>query len=97
MTKHTQEPWVDQCEGADYSVWHRGPQGAPHPDAEDPIAVHLSADDARRIVACVNACAGIPTEALEEVASRDGLEARLDALALCCSPKGGKLRGEGSP
>jgi hypothetical protein len=64
--KHTKEPWlIDQdgsstadgiknAEGKDV-LWGCGCCGSPN----------LSVDDARRIVACVNACEGVPTEQLE--------------------------------
>ena len=60
--KHTQEPWRANDAQADID----GPNG-------EPVAVCYcndeSGDDAkenaRRIVACVNACAGIPTDMLE--------------------------------
>lgn len=54
-------------------------------------------DTARRIVACVNACAGIPTEALEGATGADA--ARLLALEIAAGVAGervaAKLRGEG--
>lgn len=46
---------------------------------------YLIAEDeanARRIVACVNACEGIPTEALESGAVRELLEALADVLRI---------------
>lgn len=53
--KHTPEPWpafTDICQPA-----------TPHP--ESPAIAMLSWDDYIRARACVNACAGIPTEKLE--------------------------------
>lgn len=42
---------------------------------------HLSDDDARRIVACVNACSGIGTEDLENILMLgDTLLSRINAL-----------------
>lgn len=41
----------------------------------------LSSENARRIAACVNACEGIPTEALEEGVVRELVEA-LEALVV---------------
>lgn len=66
--KHTQEPWRANDAQADID----GPNG-------EPVAVCYcndeSGDDAkenaRRIVACVNACAGIDTELLEIIADND--------------------------
>lgn len=74
MTKHTPEPWRFIC--ANDETGHEpcimrcdaiGLVSAPqHPadEAEDEA-------NARRIVACVNACAGISTEALESGALRE--------------------------
>lgn len=53
------EPWF--IEDADYILDATGETVA---EAHAP-AGWLAKDRARRIVACVNACAGIPTEALE--------------------------------
>lgn len=51
-TKHTKEPW---CIGPDGGLWsERGP-----------LSTDSDPANARRIVACVNACAGISTEVLE--------------------------------
>lgn len=66
MGKHTQEPWKlyrnDQSVGdangfAVCDVWPRG---------DDGMASEEGKANARRIVACVNACEGIPTEDLEQ-------------------------------
>ena len=68
MTTHTQEPWKQH-------TWHDG-----YIDGEDgrTIAHAVTTHDAARIVACVNACAGIPTAALPESVqmSLSSLEAR---------------------
>ena len=54
-TEHTQEPW---SYGEDNDGWYVEKDGLQ-------IAHGLTEEDARRIVACVNACAGLPTEVLE--------------------------------
>ena len=54
-TEHTPEPW---SYGEDNDGWYVEKDRLQ-------IAHGLSEEDARRIVACVNACAGIPTEVLE--------------------------------
>ena len=54
-TEHTPEPW---SYGEDNDGWYVEKDGLQ-------IAHGLSEEDARRIVACVNACAGLPTEVLE--------------------------------
>ena len=55
-TEHTQEPW---SYGEDNDGWYVEKDGLQ-------IAHGLTEEDARRIVACVNACAGIPTDVLED-------------------------------
>lgn len=75
--KHTPEPWrtgnvsttvvADSDDGLHIT-------GATGPDALEYyggnlIAESVSEENARRIVACVNACAGIPTEELEQKAA----------------------------
>lgn len=54
-TEHTPKPW---SYGEDNDGWYVEKDGLQ-------IAHGLSEEDARRIVACVNACAGLPTEVLE--------------------------------
>ena len=61
-THHTPEPWRANAAQADIEG----------PDGEEVAVCYCNDDDgsdaianARRIVACVNACAGIPTEELE--------------------------------
>jgi hypothetical protein len=72
---HTKEPWIytriEAQSGSDnhepYSVWlfDKGPRSVRIGNT-----TFIHADDMRRIVACVNACAGISTEELEK-ASED--------------------------
>lgn len=66
MSEHTKEPWrIAHDEGDEYYI-----------EVTSRLSGHtcqlgsgyFSKDDARRIVACVNACAGIPDSALEEAA-----------------------------
>ncbi len=64
--KHTKEPWVTEDEFIDsvegYAVarcrWDNGDQGE---------------EDAKRIVACVNACKGLTNEVLEAGIVKDGI------------------------
>lgn len=92
--KHTPEPWsVSEGLGRDYGsksfgVAAKSPYHCVVPN------LNINQEDARRIVACVNACAGIPTETLEHlpltvrsaievgalVQQRDELAAKLAAL-----------------
>lgn len=72
MTQHTAEPWDLMRHGAIYG----GPvKEYANGSARSQIAMTTGADftnpgeqqaNARRIVACVNACAGIATDALEQ-------------------------------
>jgi hypothetical protein len=74
-TKHTPEPW--KSTGADqndeYGVWSV--------DGRNCIAEGLTAANARRIVACVNACAGIPTEVME-IPDNDPRALQMDRLRI---------------
>lgn len=71
MNAHTKEPW---------KLAYRGCDGAYDIDAAgDPawgdisLALNVGEADARRIVACVNACAGVETIVLEQLANSGGL------------------------
>ncbi len=79
MSEHSKEPWTierDQVDGEPYKAGDRticeswevivirsGDDNGSHEVARE---IHAETD-ARRIVACVNACAGIDTEKLERV------------------------------
>jgi len=63
MKEHTKEPWVHNGDG---TIWHTQGCGGQ-------LGRFYREEDARRMVTCVNACAGIPTEQLE----RGGLEMSL--------------------
>lgn len=83
MAQHTKEPWVydaslpagvysDDVTGSIIATCE-GFGLAPRPGEE-------RAANARRIVACVNACAGIPTGALEAIAALPERVTRLMTL-----------------
>lgn len=63
MSKHTPEPWaIHEDASGDIFIsgsYHTYIAEIGNPDEDGAAA------DARRIVACVNACAGLPTEQLE--------------------------------
>lgn len=69
MSEHTKEPWHvgdafmvgELVGGNDVFPVYQGEAGE-----DDLLAFAFSTEDARRIVACVNACAGIPTELIEQ-------------------------------
>lgn len=56
---------------------------------------YVTAADARRIVACVNACAGIPTEWLETHRATPKYTGVLDAEEIMCFPRLERLDGQG--
>ena len=64
-------------------AWPIAPDDAPcmagHPT--EYLALATSSEGQRRLVACWNACAGIPSAALESGALRAALEAARDSLA----------------
>lgn len=63
--QHTTEPWIaGDDEDSDYYLV--GPHDGDGIVYQPVVKLHSEAN-ARRIVACVNACAGIPTENLESV------------------------------
>lgn len=79
MAKHTQEPWAAECCGV----------SSAGPDAVDVyeivtkhrrIAENLSEHDARRIVACINALAGVHTETLDIINGLSDNDTRISAL-----------------
>ena len=72
-TKHSPEPWgISPAHSGDVLEANEGWKVA---ECWDPEATPgTSADNARRIVACVNALAGIPTEALEAGRLAEALE-----------------------
>lgn len=88
MSEHTPEPWVlEQVSGA--PLWHvEDLAGNPIAVAEQRTNARVAFDfereaNALRIVACVNACAGIETSALESGVvqeMREALQAAYDVV-----------------
>lgn len=72
MSEHTPEPWRTFKQG-DSTGWIVG-----RVDGGDMFRIPAGYEDvgadARRIVACVNACAGLSTEALEAGALKESLD-----------------------
>lgn len=64
MSNHTPEPWLSSPHGVPDHVTQIGIY-AEKGNGRDLAVVTSSKADAERIVACVNACAGIPNEVLE--------------------------------
>ncbi len=109
MNNHTPEPW-SLLEAGD-SIKHQVPVSSDRTSiltiaTEGAIAFGAvySADDARRIVACVNFCAGVSTENLENnekllwlaeqyntvKTQRDELLTALEEIASCATPYGNR-------
>lgn len=63
---HTPEPWEtnvsDQAKNDEWEIFHTGADGETHW-----IAEFVNKDDAHRIVACLNGCAGLNPAAYREV------------------------------
>lgn len=77
MTEHTKEPW--QTWG---SVHSGNVYVVPKPySGAGNIALFCKPEDAARATACLNACHGIPTEALEAGIVGDMVEALRDTTA----------------
>lgn len=80
---HTREPWRVGERTASYWGGGSGPTADIHGSDGDTVNTcdelgwGMDPADARRIVACVNACAGISTEYLESI---EGLEPRFRQL-----------------
>jgi hypothetical protein len=67
MNAHTKEPWAQHVDEPDAIVAVANPhESLLTVDGDYGMAKLYNVEDARRIVACVNACAGIPTEQLEQ-------------------------------
>ncbi len=65
--KHTPEPWhTAERSGFPFHIDDARGESVAMMLADDDHDEQRGLDNARRIVACVNACAGIPTEMLEE-------------------------------
>lgn len=85
MSEHTKEPWIYECGDANHLGIIIGRHGGEVVDGE------FSEANARRIVACVNACAGLETEIIERnvgnvwklIRQRDELLAALKEVTEC--------------
>ena len=74
MSQHTKEPW---------KLAYRGCEGAYDIDAaggDISLALNVGEANARRIVTCVNACAGLPTKPLERLIAGGGRLAAADFI-----------------
>lgn len=80
--EHTKEPWEwseHQFNAPPFEGTLDHECGIYPPDGEiGPVAIASGKNDARRIVACVNACAGVTTEELEQGGFVTGLVERLE-------------------
>lgn len=64
MSGHTPEPWVENADGSVNGADGK-PVFSPVPAPHNQRSVEVRNANRKRIVACVNACAGLPTETLE--------------------------------
>lgn len=80
--EHTKEPWEwseHKFNAPPFEGTLDNECGIYPPDGENgPVAIASGKNDARRIVACVNACAGVATEELEQSGFVAGLVERLE-------------------
>ena len=80
-TKHTPEPWEVVGKFSD-RIYHAASDTvvaqAWYPGGSDSYPAETMHANARRIVACVNACAGIPTGALEKLKTGELCEVFFD-------------------
>ena len=93
--KHTPGPWSIDPDDRPNMHWNNHIVSEANPN----IAICFMAHDgtelnecgeanARRIVACVNACAGFSTETLELIASVGGMQHKMTATATVASQRG---------
>lgn len=91
--KHTPEPWRVECDEYDDgnggcqarawpTVWAGGTELIGTEGFYSELGREADIANARRIVACVNACAGISTAALESLASAGNLTIKNASLAV---------------
>ena len=100
--KHTPEPWRTAARsGFPFHIDDARGESVAMMLADDDHDEQRGLDNARRIVACVNACAGIPTDQLEsgearyvrnELADIYALEKRRDELLAALEKGGHSLR-----
>ena len=76
--KHTQEPWQQFEHDKRAIVSEEHPNLSLLSIDDDGLGIFFEEKDARRVVACVNACAGISTESLEKGGVGSLLELGLD-------------------
>lgn len=83
MTDHTKEPWkivnLGDCHWGEDCQGHIDIEGADG-NTVNPTPYNTDSVDAPRIVACVNACAGLPQSVVELTAEIGGFKATEDKL-----------------
>lgn len=75
MSEHSPEPWVaNECGADEFFICEESPPGETGKDTGwgKQIGEVDGKANARRIVACVNACKGFSTEELEYLMAHDG-------------------------
>lgn len=79
---HTKEPWVVFEDDPKAIVTAANPMLSLMTVGDDGLATMFKEEDARRIVSCINACAGISTRELELMTGRMSIENQLKACDL---------------
>lgn len=72
MSEHTKEPWV--CNENEYDEYIWGPNREMIAESRGTGGCIPQFENRRRIVACVNACAGISTEKLERGVIKEAMD-----------------------
>lgn len=82
MSKHTPEPWLYQRMATIEEKYSIGNSPNSRLTGEGQVTAFIgSKDNASRICAAVNACAGIPTEALEQGVVQNLIDAASDLIS----------------
>ena len=85
--KHTPEPWRVEIGEQPECIAVLCTSGLAHFEIVSDSQLGDIHADARRIVACVNACAGFSTETLELIASVGGMQHKMTATAAVASQR----------
>ena len=85
--KHTPEPWRVEIGEQPECIAVLCTSGLAHFEIVSDSQLGDIHADARRIVACVNACAGFSTETLELIASVGGMQHKMTATATVASQR----------
>ena len=89
MTAHTPEPWKRHAQGEanEYCMLTHDGRWVISFRQNGELTDERQNANARRIAACVNACAGFSTETLELIASVGGMQHKMTATATVASQR----------